>query len=781
MAWTPLREDDPSELHGYRLLGRLGQGGMGVVYLARDAAGDEVAVKTILGTYATEKEFQQRFARETQILQSLRDPHIISVLAAFPDPRCPCLVTEYVPGPTLADRLREEGALTPQAARALALDLARALEAVHARGVVHRDLKPSNVLLGPHGTKVIDFGIARLVDGDDLTRTGHLPGTPGYLAPELATGRQQAGPEADVFAWALTVGHAVRGRGCFGEGGTVEIQYRCVYDAPELDGIPDDLLPLISSALDKDPGRRPSSRELVNALRRADWATAPRTEPTGAAHPGASASTDTPKRPRRRRLTAAVAAATLAVVAVTAYTWLHTSSNTCSAGLHRAVNDECVGVADPLSDASLFGPELKDVVGRIVRENKRVADEAAADPRKPYVRVAHLMPYGADSGSPLSWEAIRESLEGAYAAQCRVNACPGLRGAGATHLPATVPKVQLLLANEGRNQQEWKVVADQLGTMTSGDHPVVGVSGLGVSLPETQAVADRLSELKIPAVAGPPTATTLESPYLFKASPSNREHVRALRARLESGQAERRGFLVFDTNEDLYVQSLREAFDLEFAPSIGQRRAGFAGSTDDAAVPRLYGPAVQDICYTKADVVFYAGRDNDFPALISALANRGRCSPDGGLRPLTVVTCWSGRSAYSRNPERQKELRKAKITVLDASVLSPEDWNRGSTVPPGFAPFHESFQALGYTDRRLGDGYAMMNHDAVLTVAWAAESFANQNGGAVPGPQDLYNQIINLHGANRVAAASGDLEFFHPSDVSRGWAKGARLTINTFG
>lgn len=155
MALTPLREDDPSELHGYPLLGRLGQGGMGVVYLARNTAGDEVAVKTILGTYATEREFQKRFARETQVLQSLSDPRIISVLEAFPDPRCPCLVTEYVPGPTLADRLRDVGALPPEEARALALDLARALEAVHARGVVHRDLKPSNVLLGPDRKSVV--------------------------------------------------------------------------------------------------------------------------------------------------------------------------------------------------------------------------------------------------------------------------------------------------------------------------------------------------------------------------------------------------------------------------------------------------------------------------------------------------------------------------------------------------------------------------------------------------------------------------------------------------
>ncbi|MDF3299461.1 bifunctional serine/threonine-protein kinase/ABC transporter substrate-binding protein [Streptomyces tropicalis] len=778
MKVNPLLADDPSELHGYSLRGRIGQGGMGVVYLARDPAGHEVAVKTILPSREVHEEFRKRFARETRILQTLRDPRIVSVLAAFPGPEKPCLVTEYVPGPTLADRLRE-GPLPPDAVRKLALDLAGALEAAHARGVVHRDLKPSNVLLGPYGTKVIDFGIARFVDGEDLTeteqltKTGHVLGTLPYLAPEqFKRGGPPAGPPADVWAWALTVGCAARGRGCFVMQDGTEHPYPGPEETPDLNGVPDDLLPLLSAALDRDPAMRPTSRDLVNALR-------PLVEPPRR------------KAPRVRRARkwqavsagAAVAVLIPALIVIPGY-WKKDPPppdlGVCVSALTRK-GSECVGVADPIIRADAFGPELRTIVGKIAQENQRVAEEAASDKRKPFVRVALVMPYSANDSSPLSWTAIRESLAGAYAAQCRANACPGLKGRSTTGLPGKVPGVQLLLANEGSAQQHWRTVTDQLATMKSGDHPVVGAVGLGVSLPETQRLADRLSELKIPAVGGPLTATSLESPYLFKASASNLQHISAVRKAIGPLQEGRRGFLVYDINDDLYVKTLREAFDQEFKDTIGTRRTGYAGSTGQHVVPKLFGQSVQDICYSGSDLVFYAGRDNDFPDFVKALANRGLCSQEGGLRPITVVTCWSGRSAFSGNPERVKELTRDKITVIDVSVLNPESWKKGGSNPRGFTSFRTSFTELGHTDAELDDGYAIMNHDAVLTVAWAAESFANQTGGAVPGPQDVYNQIINLHGANWVAAASGNLEFFDPQYPPHGWAKGAQLTISEFG
>ncbi|MGW2913791.1 protein kinase domain-containing protein [Streptomyces asoensis] len=774
MEVEKLGADDPTELHGYSLRGRIGQGGMGVVYLARDEAGHEVAVKTILPARAASEEFQKRFARETSILQSLRDPHIVSVLAAIPGPGKPCLVTEYVPGPSLADRLAGGTPLPPDEVRRLALDLASALEAAHARGVVHRDLKPSNVLLGPQGTKVIDFGIARFVDGEKLTETGLLVGTVPYMAPEqLKPGGPPAGPPVDIWAWALTVGCAARGRGCFPTPDEAHA-YPAADVAPDLDGVPHDLVPLIRAALDTDPAKRPTSRDLVNALR-------PSVEPPPRA-----------RTPRRRRVMGTRAAAAVLIPAVIAVGYeigrpwgpghdRVPPAETCTGGLERA-GAECVGVADPVVPAGTFGPELSGIVGKIVQENRRVAEEAAGDSRKPFVRVALVMPYSANDSSPLSWEAIRESLDGAYTAQCRANACPGLKGGSATGLPGKTPAVQLLFADEGSGQQHWKTVADRLGTMTTGSHPVVAAAGLGVSLPETQRLADRLSALKIPAVGGPLTATSLESPYLFKTSPSNLEHISAVRKHLD-GPAKQTGFLVYDTNDDLYVQTLRDAFDQEFKAAIGTRRTGYVGSTKDHVVPKLFGQAVQNICYSDPDLVFYAGRDNDFPDFIKALAERGLCSRTGELHPITVVTCWSGRSAFSGNPGRVQALVRDQITVVDVSVLSPETWKTGTATgnPPGFEGFRTSFKALGHTDAELGDGYALMNHDAVLAVAWAAESFANQSGGAVPGPQDVYNQIINLHGGNWVAAASGNLQFFDPRYAPRGWARGAQLTISEFG
>lgn len=773
MKVQPLLADDPSDLHGYSLRGRIGQGGMGVVYLARDPEGNEVAVKTILPWRAADEEFQKRFARETRILQSLRDPRIVSVFAAFPGPERPCLVTEYVPGPSLADRLAEGGPLPPDAVRNLALDLAGALEAAHSRGVVHRDLKPANVLLGPRGTKVIDFGIARSVDGERLTQTGHVLGTLPYLAPEqLRPGGPPAGPAADVWAWALTVGCAARGRGCFPVPDEAR-PYPAEDDVPDLGGVPHDLVPLLRRALDRDPEKRPTSRDLVNALR-------PAAEPAPVR-----------RRARRRRAAGAgVAAAVLVPVLIALLAGVPglfpaddegERADVCTGGLTRA-GSECVGVADPVVPAGTFGSELGEIVGKIAQENRRVAREAAGDGRKPFVRVALVMPYSSNDSSPMSWEAIRESLDGAYTAQCRANGCPALKSGRATGLPGRVPAVQLLLANEGSEQQHWKTVTDRLAKMTTGSHPVVAAAGLGVSLPETQRLADRLSALKIPTVGGPLTATSLESPYLFKTSPSNLEHIAEVREHLERLNGKQRGFLVYDTNDDLYVQTLRDAFDEEFAAAIDTRRTGYVGSTRDHVVPKLFGPAVQSICSSDPDLVFYAGRDNDFPDFVTSLADRGLCNPGtGGTRPITVVTCWSGRSAYSGNPAAVKELTRDKITVVDVSVLSPETWRKGRSTPPGFDSFRTSFKELGNTDQELGDGYAIMNHDAVLTVAWAAESFANQSGGAVPGPQDVYNQIINLHGGTWVAAASGNLQFFDTHYPPHGWARGAQLTISEFG
>ncbi|OIJ69784.1 serine/threonine-protein kinase [Streptomyces mangrovisoli] len=264
---------DPRECGGHRLVGRLGAGGMGVVYLGEDTEGRRVAVKILRPELADDPGFLRRFEREARALATLDTPHVVRVLELSAQGEDPYLITEYVPGGSLAERL-DAGPLEPEAAVALAHALAVALTAIHAAGIVHRDLKPSNVLLGPDGPKVIDFGIAQLADASAVTRTGWRLGTPGYLAPEqLATGA--AGPAADVFTWGLVVAAAGLGRHPFGTGPAEALAYRIQHTEPDLNGLPPSLLRAVRGALQKDPARRPAAGDLPGLLQEQSFTATP--------------------------------------------------------------------------------------------------------------------------------------------------------------------------------------------------------------------------------------------------------------------------------------------------------------------------------------------------------------------------------------------------------------------------------------------------------------------------------------------------------------------------
>jgi serine/threonine protein kinase len=264
MAQMPLRDSDPSRIGSFRLVARLGAGGMGVVYLATARDGSQVAVKVLRSDLDDDAEFRVRFRREVALLARVQGFCTVRVIGADTESAMPFLVTEYAPGPSLAEFVSQYGPLSPDMVYGLAMGLAEALTAIHAAGVIHRDLKPGNVLLTPAGPKVIDFGIAQALNSTAVTRTGLTVGSPGFMAPEQVMG--QAGQPADIFAWGLTVAYAASGQSPFGSGPADAILYRIIHEEPSIPAIPEPLGSLITTALAKDPVARPSASSILTRL-----------------------------------------------------------------------------------------------------------------------------------------------------------------------------------------------------------------------------------------------------------------------------------------------------------------------------------------------------------------------------------------------------------------------------------------------------------------------------------------------------------------------------------
>ncbi|WP_138905756.1 serine/threonine-protein kinase, partial [Streptomyces albidochromogenes] len=262
---TPLTHDDPQTLGGYRLIARLGSGGMGTVYLARTAGGRRVALKTVHARIASDPAFRTRFRLETDAARVIGGLHGAAVFDADPLAETPWMATEYVLGPPLDDAVSLCGPLPEPSVRALGAALCGALSQLHRSDVVHRDLKPSNVMITAYGPKIIDFGIARALGDDRLTRTGTAAGTPAYMSPEQATGLEHT-PAGDVFALAGVLVFAAAGHGPFGAGRPADLLYRVRYADPDLSGVPASLAPVLAGCLHKDPARRPTTGELVARL-----------------------------------------------------------------------------------------------------------------------------------------------------------------------------------------------------------------------------------------------------------------------------------------------------------------------------------------------------------------------------------------------------------------------------------------------------------------------------------------------------------------------------------
>ncbi|MEZ0113589.1 serine/threonine protein kinase [Catenulispora sp. EB89] len=262
-----LTADDPRWIGQYRLLRRLGAGGMGLVYLGRTAGGRTVAVKRVHADYANDHEFRERFRQEVAAARRVGGRWTAPVFDADTEGPQPWVATGYVAGPSLQAAVKEFGPLPSASVRALGAGLAEALDAVHKLGLVHRDVKPSNVLLALDGPRLIDFGITRALDAAvQLTRTGLLVGSPGYLSPEQAQGTA-AGPASDVFSLGAVLAFAAAGTSPFGEKLPVAtLLYRVLHEDPDLSRVAPELRPLVAACLAKDPAARPTLDQLRMGL-----------------------------------------------------------------------------------------------------------------------------------------------------------------------------------------------------------------------------------------------------------------------------------------------------------------------------------------------------------------------------------------------------------------------------------------------------------------------------------------------------------------------------------
>ena len=253
---------DPRLIGPYRLVGQLGSGGMGRVFLGMSVGGRPVAVKIIRAELAADPEFRSRFSREVAAARRVNGLFTALVVDADVDAPVPWLATAYVPGLSLAETVKERGPLAARSVLSLAAGLAEGLSAIHAAGVVHGDLKPSNVLLAEDGPRVIDFGISRAAGAAPVTPTGLVVGSPGFMSPEQALGKE-IGPLSDVFSLGAVLAFAATGQRPFGTGSPVELLDRVIHGSPRLETVPAEVRLLVLRCLDKDPSQRPTAADLL--------------------------------------------------------------------------------------------------------------------------------------------------------------------------------------------------------------------------------------------------------------------------------------------------------------------------------------------------------------------------------------------------------------------------------------------------------------------------------------------------------------------------------------
>ncbi|WP_433326588.1 serine/threonine-protein kinase [Spirillospora sp. CA-294931] len=315
---SALRSRDPERLGSYRLTGRLGEGGQGVVFLGETPDGALVAVKLLRSALGDDPEARGRFMRELETAKRVARSCTAAVLDADVDGEHPYIVSEYVDGPSLHEVVFEQGPRRDGALERLAIGTATALVMIHRAGIVHRDFKPRNVLLGQDGPRVIDFGIARALDADTFT-SGAPIGTPAYMSPEQLTG-DRVGPPADMFAWAATMAFASSGRPLFGDDTMPAVINRILNEDPDVGRLSGALRDVVVDCLRKDPALRPTAAVALSRLLGEDdpWRTGPLPSPSRehGTPTAPSGSENTVRMRRRGRIAAALTAAVVAAAAL---------------------------------------------------------------------------------------------------------------------------------------------------------------------------------------------------------------------------------------------------------------------------------------------------------------------------------------------------------------------------------------------------------------------------------------------------------------------------------
>jgi serine/threonine protein kinase/cyclophilin family peptidyl-prolyl cis-trans isomerase len=275
----PLGMNDPASVGPYRLLGRLGRGGMGAVYLGRSRGGREVAVKVVSPELSADDQFRRRFEREVAAARRVGGFYTAAVVDADTGADRPWMATSYIPGPTLQAAVDAQGPFAVEAVRTIGAGLAEGLATIHAAGLVHRDLKPANIVVAADGPRVIDFGITRALDSASVTTSRAFLGTPAYMPPEQALG-DEVTTAGDVFSLGGVLAFAATGHSPFGNGRMEAMVYRLVHAEPDLAAVPPELRGLVAACLAKDPAARPGVGEVLEALADGDasgrpWLTAP--------------------------------------------------------------------------------------------------------------------------------------------------------------------------------------------------------------------------------------------------------------------------------------------------------------------------------------------------------------------------------------------------------------------------------------------------------------------------------------------------------------------------
>jgi WD40 repeat protein len=265
MGVQPLLPGDPETVGPFRLEGRLGAGGMGVVYAGLTRGGRRVAIKVIQAEYAADPDFRRRFAREVEAARRVGGLHTAQVIDADAQATCPWMATAYIVGPSLDEVVSASGPLDAKTCESLACELAEGLAAIHACGLVHRDLKPSNIVMAADGARIIDFGVAKDLGASRLTATSQSPGTPVFMAPEQINGLS-VGAASDVFALGITLAIAATGRHPFDADNIGAVVYRIVHGEPDLDGVRSPLREVLAECLAKTPERRPDAETLLTRL-----------------------------------------------------------------------------------------------------------------------------------------------------------------------------------------------------------------------------------------------------------------------------------------------------------------------------------------------------------------------------------------------------------------------------------------------------------------------------------------------------------------------------------